>query len=120
MIRELRMLVLVLLLGALPLFGAIKPHGKASWYGMEGRKTASGERIHPRGMTAAHKTLPFGALVLIQNLRNRRTAVVRIIDRGPYVKGRIIDVSRTAAKKLGIIESGIAPVRIWVLSIPKS
>lgn len=83
--------------------------GGASWYGMHSR-TASGERMRPEGMTAAHRTLPFGTRVKVKNLRNGRTVTVRINDRGPFVRGRIIDVSRGAARRLGMIRSGVAKV----------
>lgn len=85
--------------------------GKASWYAMTSR-TASGERANPDAMTAAHRTLPFGTTVLVTNLRNGRAVHVRINDRGPFVKGRIIDVSRAAATQLGFKNAGWAPVRI--------
>lgn len=91
--------------------------GIASWYGKKfhGRKTASGERYDQNKMTAAHKTLPFGTRVRVKNKDNGKNAVVTINDRGPFVKGRIIDVSRAAAKKLGMINSGTAKVRIEAL-----
>ncbi|MCO2685138.1 septal ring lytic transglycosylase RlpA family protein [Pseudomonas aeruginosa] len=88
--------------------------GEASYYGSRhaGLRTASGERYNPNAMTAAHRTLPFGARVRVTNLDNRRSVVVRINDRGPFRRGRIIDVSRKAAEGLGMIRSGVAPVRI--------
>jgi len=88
--------------------------GTASWYGQpfHGRKTASGERYNMRKMTAAHKTLPFGAMVKVTDLETGRSIKVRITDRGPYAKGRIIDLSRKAAKKLGMYERGVTRVRI--------
>lgn len=88
--------------------------GQASWYKM-GKMTANGERYNPMGMTAAHRTLPFGTRVKVKNLRNGRTVVVRINDRGPFAKRRIIDVSMGAARKLGMIRSGTARVSIKVL-----
>jgi rare lipoprotein A len=87
--------------------------GLASIYGYSGARTASGERASPHGMTAAHRSLPFGAQVRVTNLRNGRSAVVRINDRGPFVRGRIIDVTPAAAHALGF--GGLAPVRIDVL-----
>lgn len=87
--------------------------GKASWYELTS-KTASGERANPNEMTAAHRTLPFGTRVAVTNLRNGRTIKVRINDRGPFIKGRIIDVTRAAALKLGFKRAGWAPVRIKV------
>lgn len=91
--------------------------GVASWYGKKfhGRKTASGERYNQNKMTAAHKTLPFGTNVRVKNIENGKSVVVRINDRGPFKKGRIIDVSRAAAKKLGMINSGTAKVNIKVV-----
>lgn len=90
--------------------------GVASWYGKKfhGRKTASGESYNQNAMTAAHKTLPFGTRVRVTNLENKKSVSVVINDRGPFVKGRIIDVSRAAAKKLGMVNSGIARVCIKV------
>jgi rare lipoprotein A len=88
--------------------------GKASFYG-HGTKTASGERYNPNGMTAAHRTLPFGTQVRVTDLGSRRSVVVRINDRGPFIKGRIIDVSRGAAQQLGMIGRGVANVEIQVV-----
>jgi rare lipoprotein A len=91
--------------------------GMASWYGYDwsGNKTASGERFNPEAMTAAHRSLPLGTKVRVINTRNGRSVVVRINDRGPYIGGRIIDLSAGAARLLGMIGSGIAPVRLEVL-----
>ncbi len=88
--------------------------GVASWYGgrFHGRKTASGERYNQNKMTAAHKTLPFGTRVRVKNLNNGKSVSVVINDRGPFTKGRIIDVSRAAARKLDMINSGTARVQI--------
>ena len=90
--------------------------GVASYYGREhqGRRTASGEVFDMGKMTAAHRTLPFGTLVRVTNLDNGRQAVVRINDRGPFERGRIIDVSRAAAHELGFLGRGIAHVRVEV------
>jgi rare lipoprotein A len=87
--------------------------GVASIYFHSGSKTASGEIANPRGMTAAHRTLPFGTLVEVKNRRNGRSVVVRINDRGPFIRGRIIDVTPAAAKELGF--SGLAPVSVAVI-----
>jgi rare lipoprotein A len=86
----------------------------ASWYGpgFIGRLTASGERYTAQEMTAAHRVLPFGTLVRVTHLQNGRSVVVRINDRGPFLKGRVIDLSQAAAKRLGMIHSGIARVRL--------
>lgn len=87
--------------------------GIASHYSHAGRKTASGERANPRGMTAAHRTLPFGTRVRVTNKRNGRSVVVRINDRGPFVRGRVIDVTTNAARALGF--AGVAPVSLQVV-----
>ena len=85
--------------------------GLASVYSTEsGNKTASGERLNPGGMTAAHRSLPFGTMVRVTNERNGRSATVRINDRGPFVRGRVIDVTPAAARALGF--SGLAPVSL--------
>ncbi|HLI03992.1 MAG TPA: septal ring lytic transglycosylase RlpA family protein [Terracidiphilus sp.] len=97
-------------------------HGLASWYGgiFNGRTTASGEPYDMYAMTACHPTLPFGSLVRVINRRNHRSVVVRITDRGDLVdEGRIIDLSYGAAEKLAMVESGIAPVDLQVLSLGK-
>ncbi len=94
--------------------------GKATWYGgrFHGRKTASGERFDKNAMTAAHRKLPFGTRVRVTNLANGRTAIVRINDRGPFSKGRIIDLSEAAARKVRMIRRGVVPVTLEVLSRP--
>ena len=91
--------------------------GTASWYGPDfhGKLTSNGEVYNMYSMTAAHKTLPLGVYVRVHNLANGRQAVVRINDRGPFVKGRIIDLSYAAAKNLGVVGPGTAPVRIEAL-----
>lgn len=90
--------------------------GLASWYGpgFHGQKTSSLEVYNMHDLTAAHRTLPFGTMVLVTNLENGRTVNVRINDRGPFVKGRIIDLSYAAARMLGMVGSGTARVRIEV------
>jgi rare lipoprotein A len=91
--------------------------GEASWYGNEGGPlTATGERYNPQGMTAAHLTLAFGSKVRVTNLRNGKNAIVTINDRGPYTRGRIIDLSAAAAAAVDIKSSGVGKVRIDVLS----
>ncbi|MDY6820052.1 MAG: septal ring lytic transglycosylase RlpA family protein [Deferribacterota bacterium] len=92
--------------------------GIASWYGSEehGQLTASGEVYDMYKMTAAHKTLPLGSYVSVDNLENGKKVVVRINDRGPFVRGRIIDLSYSAAKKIGIVDKGLARVRVTLLS----
>ena len=91
--------------------------GIASYYGGRwiGRLTANGERYRAADMTAAHKKLPFNSIVRVTSLRNGKSVVVRINNRGPYVKGRIIDLSVAAAKQIDLIASGITKVRIEVL-----
>lgn len=91
--------------------------GEASYYGHElaGNRTASGEHFDPAGMTAAHRTLPFGSRVRVTNTRNGRSVVVRINDRGPFVRHRVIDVSRAAAQRLGMLGAGRAQVRLELL-----
>ena len=91
--------------------------GTASWYGPghDGARTASGERFDMNAMTAAHRTLPFGTVILVTNLENQRTVRVRINDRGPHVKGRMLDLSAAAARSLGITRQGLARVRIEVV-----
>ncbi len=89
--------------------------GMASYYGYRS-KTASGEMMNPNAMTAAHKTLPFGTRVRVTNTRTGNSVVVRINDRGPFIRGRIIDVSTGAARSLGMIGSGVAPVVVEIVS----
>ena len=91
--------------------------GLASWYGKpyHGRKTASGEKYDMNDLTAAHRTLPFGTVVRVENKDNELTVVVRINDRGPFAEDRIIDLSRAAAKKLDMLVSGVAPVRLKII-----
>ncbi|TKT74910.1 septal ring lytic transglycosylase RlpA family protein [Aquamicrobium sp. LC103] len=79
--------------------------GGASWYALTS-KTASGERMNPSAMTAAHRSLPFGTKVKVTNQRNGKAVVVRINDRGPFIRGRVIDLSKAAAGKLGFIGAG--------------
>jgi len=91
--------------------------GLASWYGQrfQGRRTASGERFDSDELTAAHRTLPFGARVCVRSLVNGRAVVVRINDRGPFSPDRVIDLSEAAAQALGMIGLGIKPVELWQL-----
>ena len=88
--------------------------GVASWYGgsLNGRRTASGARFNQEGLTAAHRSLPFGTRVRVTNLESGRSVIVTITDRGPYARGRIIDVSRGAARRLGMLHTGTARVQI--------
>lgn len=91
--------------------------GVASYYGARfaGRRTANGERFNPREMTAAHKTLPFGTRVRVVNPRNGREVVVRINDRGPFIRGRTIDLSRAAAEEIGIVRAGHGTVEMHII-----
>lgn len=94
--------------------------GVASWYGgwHHGRRTASGTRFDMEALTAAHRSLPLGTLVLVENLANGRSIELRITDRGPYVEGRIIDLSLAAARRLGLEQRGVGLVGLTVLSPP--
>ena len=99
-------------LGFTPLQAQILQRGKASFYSRKftGRKTASGERMHNDSLTCAHRTYPFGTMLRVYNPANGRSVIVKVTDRGPYVRGRIIDLSWRAAKELDIISSGVAMV----------
>ena len=90
---------------------AAKQCGGASWYALNS-KTASGERMNPNAMTAAHRNLRFGTKVRVTNRKNGRSVIVRINDRGPFIKGRVIDLSKAAARKLGYLNRGHTPVCI--------
>lgn len=93
--------------------------GIASWYGepFHGRPTASGEIYDMHGLSAAHKELPLGTRIAVRNLENGRELEVRVNDRGPFIRGRVLDLSFGAAKRLGMVEDGLAKVEIRVLSI---
>ncbi len=99
--------------------------GIASWYGYETRRqkgghmTANGEAFYPNGLTAAHKLLPLPMYVRVTNLRNRRSIIVRVNDRGPFIKGRIIDLSAGAAKRLGFYKQGTARVLVEAIDVSK-
>ncbi|MGV8840382.1 MAG: septal ring lytic transglycosylase RlpA family protein [Bauldia sp.] len=88
--------------------------GQASWYSA-GTMTASGQRMDANRLAAAHRTLPFGTQVRVENLANGETVVVTINDRGPFIAGRVIDLTRGAAQEIGMINAGVVPVRITVL-----
>ena len=114
------------ILSLMLLFSTIKPteapsgfmqKGKASFYASKftGRKTSCGERVNANAFEAAHRTLPFNTMVEITNLANNRSVIVRINDRGPFSKGRILDVTHAAAKALGMIQRGVANVKIRVV-----
>ncbi|MCF6200002.1 MAG: septal ring lytic transglycosylase RlpA family protein [Hyphomicrobiaceae bacterium] len=89
---------------------AARQCGRASWYALDGQRTASGERMNSRRLTAAHRSFRFGTRVKVRNLANGRTVTVRINDRGPFTRGRIIDLSKSAARKLGFLGRGSARV----------
>ncbi|MEO0490176.1 MAG: septal ring lytic transglycosylase RlpA family protein, partial [Cyanobacteria bacterium J06659_2] len=90
------------------------------WYGpgFHGRRSASGEVFNQNAMTAAHRTLPFGTQVRVTNLATNQQVVVRINDRGPFSRGRIIDLSAGAARQIGLMNMGVGPVRVEVLEMP--
>lgn len=96
----------------------IRLSGWASWYGpgFHGNRSASGEIYNQNALTAAHRSLPFGTKVRVTNTRTGRSVVVRINDRGPYIRGRVIDLSAAAARILGVMQTGVAPVRVDVLN----
>ncbi len=100
--------------------GTLEPigTGTASWYGREftGRRTASGEKFDPQDLTAAHRSLPFGSMVRVTNTKTGRSVVVRINDRGPFSRNRLIDVSRAAADQLGLIGPGSGQVSIALIN----
>ena len=106
----------------LPDSKGFRQRGIASWYGKDfhGKKTSNGERYDMHAMTAAHKTLPLGTYVKVYNLENNRQVEVRINDRGPFVRGRIIDLSYSAASKIGIVGPGTARVEVVALGTPVS
>ena len=97
--------------------GTFLAEGRASFYGRElaGNRTASGERFDPSDLTAAHRTLPFGSRVRVTNLRNEKSVIVRVNDRGPFHRSRIIDISRAAADEIGMTRRGTATVRLELL-----
>lgn len=92
--------------------------GIASWYGSqhEGRRMANGERFRKEAPTCAHRDLPLGTQIEVQNLRTRQTALCQVTDRGPYKPGRIVDVSEAVARQIGLHDAGLAPARIVVLA----
>jgi rare lipoprotein A len=94
-------------------------HGKASWYSIRtnrGTKTASGQRLDEKAATAAHRTLPMGTKVRVTNLANNKSEIVTINDRGPFTKGRVIDVTVGSAERLGFVQRGVVPVKVEVLA----
>ncbi|MDP3849248.1 MAG: septal ring lytic transglycosylase RlpA family protein [Luteolibacter sp.] len=96
-------------------------HGKASWYSIRtnrGTRTASGQRLSDQGATAAHKTLPMGTKVRVTNQSNGKSEIVTINDRGPFIRGRVIDLTIGCAERLGFRQRGVAPVKVEVLGHP--
>ncbi len=104
----------VALSASLSISFAQKEHGKASYYSKKatGARTASGERIHHDSLTCAHKLYPFGTNLKVTNLTNGKSVIVKVIDRGPFGRGRIIDLSWGAAKAIGMLSQGVAPVKV--------
>ncbi len=113
--------ILVLGLAAAMVANSYYEVGIASWYGpgFHGKRTASGEIYDMYGISAAHKTLPFGTIVKVVDLETGRSVVVRINDRGPFIEGRIIDLSYGAAKELGMVEKGLAKVGLKIVRWPR-
>lgn len=117
------LLTAITLVGLVTILSITRPYdevGIASWYGpgFHGKLTANGEVYDMYEISAAHKTLPFGTVVRVVDLETGRSVVVRINDRGPFVEGRIIDLSKGAAQKLGTIERGITEVGLRILRLP--
>jgi rare lipoprotein A len=111
-LRKIALIATILTIGFTPLQAQVLQKGKASFYPKKftGRRTASGERMHNDSLTCAHRTYPFGTMLRVYNPANGRSVIVKVIDRGPFVRGRIIDLSWRAAKELDIISSGVAMV----------
>jgi len=118
-LRKLILLTVTCIAGFTPAGAQSQQKGKASYYARKftGRKTASGEVFHHDSMTCAHRKYAFGTLLKVSNPVNGKIVVVRVNDRGPYVRGRIIDLSWKAAKQLGIISKGVAMVRVEPLNV---
>jgi rare lipoprotein A len=118
-IEAMKGLALALIVAAVPPAFTLE-EGLASWYGgkFQGRRTSSGEVFDTNLLTAAHKTLPFGTQVKVTNLANGLSTIVKINDRGPFVEGRIIDLSRAAAERIGMVGTGTTRVSVEVLSFP--
>ena len=95
-------------------------YGNASWYGgkFHGRQTANGERFNKHSFTVAHKQLPFGTVIRVTNLRNGKDVYVRVTDRGPFIKGRIVDLSLAAAEAIGFNGRGVIRIKIEIVTLP--
>jgi rare lipoprotein A len=111
-----RTLTLAFALTALaPALAFANQSGKASWYSLPGNTTACGQKMNPGAMTAAHRTHRCGTRLKVTNRANGKSVVVTVNDRGPFVKGRIVDVSKAAGVKLGMMKSGVASVSVTVI-----
>lgn len=112
------LLVFFLSFGLVEMLAQNVKSGKATYYSSKlfGRRMSNGERYHPDSMTCAHRTLPFGTRVLVTNPRNGKQVVVRVTDRGPFARGRVIDLSYGAARELGFLSAGVAYMRLEVVS----
>lgn len=112
MLYKIILIITFALIGFTPLQAQKQQRGKASFYSRKlfGRMTASGERLHPDSLTCAHRSYPFGTKLMVYNPANGRSVIVKVTDRGPFVRGRIIDLSWRAAKELGILSQGVAMV----------
>lgn len=119
MIKRILFIILFIIYGLTPLLAQHTQRGKASFYAkrMHGHKTASGERLHPDSLTCAHRDYPFGTKLFVYNPVNGRHVIVKVTDRGPFVRGRIIDLSWRAAKELGILAQGVATVVVQKASV---
>ena len=127
MIRKLFLPSLLLLLAAIAITSCSGSRkftqvGKASYYSnkFQGKIMANGDRYRKGKLTAAHKTLPFGTKVMVTNQQNGKTVKVKITDRGPHVRGRIVDLSRAAANRIDMVEAGTVPVKLKVIRRSKS
>lgn len=112
------MLFLIMLLLANQSFASSTQHGKASYYHYKSPKvrlTANGEKFDSSKLTAAHKTLPFGTQVKVTNLKNNKSIIVKVNDRGPFIKNRVIDVTKYGAEQLDFIKSGVVPVKLEIV-----
>ena len=107
-------------LPCIPCCGQKHQHGKASFYSKRatGARSASGQRIHHDSLTCAHRYYPFGTMLKVTNLRNNKSVIVEVIDRGPFGRGRIIDLSWAAAKEIDMISQGVASVKVERLDTP--
>ena len=116
--RKFLLLLIVFLTVSLLMNAQRVVDGQATYYGVKshGRKTASGETFNKDEMVCAHRTLPFGTRVRVTNKKNGRAVVVRVIDRGPFGKGRVIDLSPAAARELDMVRSGVVPVHLELVS----